>query len=121
MIQDPAYSELEKEYLRSLGFEVVDDPDVFARIDANSLVFHISTYLSIAWWIFDGVWPAAMVTSDWGNAGSILSMNYPSHYPTDVHAMFEEYDHVPFIDDGNEESEWRGNYLYWRKHDPSSK
>jgi hypothetical protein len=95
-----------------LGLEPVDDPDAFSRIDAGSLVFHISTYLFIAWWICDGDWPIAMICSDWGNSGPYLRQSHPSYCAPAVHAMFQEYDHIPFIDDTTDD--WKGVNIYWR-------
>jgi FPC/CPF motif-containing protein YcgG len=42
VVQDPAYSALEKSFLRTLSLNVVDDPDAFSCIDAGSL---FSTFL----------------------------------------------------------------------------
>lgn len=121
VIQDPASSELEKEYLHFLGLDAVDDPDAFSRINDNSLVLHIGSYFFIAWWICDGTWPTAMVCSDWGNADPHLTENHPAYCIPRVHAMFQEYDFVPFIDDGDRTvSEWGEVNLYWRKEQSSS-
>jgi hypothetical protein len=115
-IQDPAYSTLDHEYLLSLGLHPVDDPDAFSRIDTNSLVLHIGTYLSLAWWICDGVWPTAMVCNGWSDIDPDDAASYPEYCATGVCAMFWEYDHVPFIGVGDwASSERYGVNLYWRK------
>lgn len=114
VIQDPGYSNLDHEYLRTLGLEPVDDPDGFSRINSGSLVFHISTYLFIAWWICDGVWPAAMVCDDWGDCDPYLSESHPSYCAPSVNAMFQEYGHVPFA--GDDADKWKGVNIYWRSN-----
>lgn len=43
IIQDICYSDLDKQFLRSLDFTVVDDPDAFSLINANSLALNIGT------------------------------------------------------------------------------
>ena len=96
VIQDPDYSEIEKTYLRSLGLDVVDDPDAYSRIDTESLVFHIAGYFEFAWWIAEGPWPAVMITDDWGNPRPELVEPYPAYLVTFVHGMFQHYDHEPF-------------------------
>jgi hypothetical protein len=40
-MQDPLFSKLDVQFLNSLDFQVVNDPDVFSAIDAGSLVMHI--------------------------------------------------------------------------------
>lgn len=37
-LQDPAYSEAERAFMRDSGVEVLDDPDGFAKIDENTIV-----------------------------------------------------------------------------------
>jgi hypothetical protein len=101
-----------------LGLDVDDDPDAFSRINAGSLVFHVATYLFIAWWISDGIWPAAMVCSNWGDPEPILVKHHPAYCAPDVHAMFQEYDTAPFIDaDSKADDGWSEVGLYWKKHD----
>jgi hypothetical protein len=88
VIQDPDCSALETEYLNSLGLEVVLDPDIFAKIETESLVYFRGTYLSLAWWTSDGTWPRAMVTEDWSNRDIVKSKHDPSRklfqYPIHV-------------------------------------
>lgn len=46
-LQDPAFTPLDKEFLESLGYEVVEDPSGFSLIDAGTLVYAIHCYPSI--------------------------------------------------------------------------
>ncbi|KAL6718874.1 hypothetical protein ACLMJK_003108 [Lecanora helva] len=39
IFQDPAFSDLDKSFLRSLGYVVVEDPQAFSTIDENTFVF----------------------------------------------------------------------------------
>ena len=122
-VQDPAYSELEKDYLRSLDLEVVDDPDAYSRIDATSLVFHLGGYFDFAWWIAEGVWPAVMITSDWGNPRPALVRHNPAYFVTFVHYMFRHYDCEPLAGDCDGDGSADGDVIregstniYRRKH-----
>jgi hypothetical protein len=56
VVQDPRYSNLDKRFPRSLDFTVVDGPDAFSLINANSLVFSYWHFPLGAWWICDGIW-----------------------------------------------------------------
>ncbi|KAI9761331.1 MAG: hypothetical protein M4579_001121 [Chaenotheca gracillima] len=116
VVQDPVYSTLEKDYLRSIGLEVVDDPDAFSRINAETLVINISTYFEMDWWIADGIWPAAMVTNDWENPRSLFVANYPSSYAAEVRCLFQGYEKETFIShDSDANGPWDRVQLFWRK------
>lgn len=116
VVQDPAYSELEKVYLRLLDLEVVDDPDAYSRIDADSLVFYFGGYFEFAWWIAEGLWPAVMITNDWGNPRPVLVDMYPAYYATFVHYMFQHYDHEPFAVSADGSVSCGENInVYWRR------
>ncbi len=116
-IQNPSYSELEKSFLPSLNLKVVDDPDAFSCIDAGSLVFNIGTYMDLAWWISIGIWPAAMITNDWGNPDSVFCDRMPLFCCRRVRSMFDHYNHEPFIHTDRDEEAW-GNWtrvnMYWQ-------
>jgi hypothetical protein len=45
--QDPAFTELDIEYLRSLEYEVVSHPEAFERINEKTLVYAIHCYAEI--------------------------------------------------------------------------
>jgi hypothetical protein len=65
VIQDPGFSEIDKQILSSLGMEVVDDPDAFAHINANTMVVHVRGYHCLTRYVCEGTWPAAMITDVW--------------------------------------------------------
>jgi hypothetical protein len=41
IIQEPGFTQIDKEFCAELGFEVVETPDAFSMVDANTLVFGI--------------------------------------------------------------------------------
>ena len=61
--QEPFYSTHDKQLLRSIGIEPVDDPDGFLSIDSRSLVCEWCTYDFVIRKISERPWPAAMITS----------------------------------------------------------
>jgi len=64
VMQDPAFTPLDAEFLTSLGFKVMDDPEGFLAITKNTLVFSIAGYLDMDWVISQGPWPAAFICGD---------------------------------------------------------
>ncbi|KAG4432718.1 hypothetical protein IFR05_011796 [Cadophora sp. M221] len=94
VIQDICYSGVDKYFLKTLDFTVVDDPDALGLINANTLVFHIGTYVRVAWWICAGTWPAAIITEKyWANpTGSLLGSSLPSYVVPGLKEMYTHYE-----------------------------
>jgi hypothetical protein len=69
VFQDPVTSKFEQRFLQSLGHKVVDDPDAFGLINANTLVIFLHNP-GMEEWIVQGApaWPAAMVVWESGPA-----------------------------------------------------
>lgn len=63
-VQDPAYTDVEKEVLTSNGLIPVDDPKGFLEIDANTLVISIHPNVPVRQIVADVQWPAAMIWND---------------------------------------------------------
>ena len=62
--QEPFYTTHDKQFLRSIGIEPVDDPDGFLSVDSRSLVCEWCTYESVVRKISERPWPAAMITTN---------------------------------------------------------
>ena len=69
VFQDPQYTDLDKELLSSLGHVVVPDPEAFAAINAETLVYAIHCYGPIYKKISDGTRPAILIGTDVDNFG----------------------------------------------------
>ena len=115
LAQDPDYSELEKDFLRSLDITVAEDPDAFSSINPGSLVFHIGTYFDLAWWISAGSWPAAMICNDWGNPRPELCNHMAPFCRQRVHYMFQHYHETPFLDIDHRSRDWERVNLYCQR------
>jgi len=50
-MQDPWFSKLDVQFLTSLDFQIVNNPDAFSAIDAGSLVMHIGSEAYISRWM----------------------------------------------------------------------
>jgi len=114
VIQDPAYSAVEKECLRSLGFQCVDDPDAFSCIGEGSLLFSVGTYWHMMKRVSTGPWPAALVCNsricDIKNGNHELQGNTMSVRNMIKGCVEQEF---PYRRHAN--SWTNGVMLYWRK------
>ncbi|KAL2816256.1 hypothetical protein BJX63DRAFT_420013 [Aspergillus granulosus] len=59
--QDPAYTDVDDEILRSLDITLLDDPKGFLEIDDETLVFSVSPNVPVKQVVADVCWPAAMI------------------------------------------------------------
>jgi hypothetical protein len=59
--RDPAYDDNDKEILRSIGIESVDDPGGFLKVDENTLVISICCQKPVKQIIADVQYPGAML------------------------------------------------------------
>jgi hypothetical protein len=69
VLQDPQYTALDKEFLLSLGYGVVDDPDAFKEIGERSLVYAIHCYAKVYKAVSDGKRPKVLIGTDVANFG----------------------------------------------------
>ena len=117
-MQDPWFSKFDVQFLASLDFEIVNDPDAFSTIDAGSLVMHIGSMPYISRWMCDGTWPAAMFCSDWSESYVQHEEDYPRNWLKRVPAMFSHYRKEPCIEDKNlinRGPDWDDVFLFQRK------
>ena len=69
VLQDPQFTELDKEFLGGMGYKVVDDPDAFRKITEASLVYAIHCYVDVYKAISEGPKPALLIGTDIENFG----------------------------------------------------
>jgi hypothetical protein len=69
IFQDPQFTELDTQFLESLGCTVVNDPLAFGHIADRSLVYAIHCYADIYKSISEAPSPAILVGTDVGNFG----------------------------------------------------
>jgi hypothetical protein len=60
-VQDPAYCDVSKAFLKSIGIVVLDDPKGFLEVDKNTLVFSVCPNVPVKQIVADLRWPAAMI------------------------------------------------------------
>jgi hypothetical protein len=69
VLQDPQFTDLDKEFLGGMGYKVVDDPDAFRSITGDSLVYAIHCYVDVYKAISGGPKPALLIGTDIENFG----------------------------------------------------
>lgn len=62
--QDPNFTDLDKSFLRTLGYTVTEDPEAFGLIESNSLVYAVHCYPAIYDKINIGIHPAMLIGND---------------------------------------------------------
>jgi hypothetical protein len=60
-VQDPAYDDIQIEFLQSLNIKVVDDPQGFLEINDSTLLFSVSPNVPVKQIVADIGWPTAML------------------------------------------------------------
>jgi hypothetical protein len=69
ILQEPQFTALDKEFLKSLGYEVVEDPAAFSQITESSLVYAIHCYAQVYKAVSKGSRPAVLIGTDVENFG----------------------------------------------------
>jgi len=67
--QDPQFTDLDKEFLTSLGCAVVEDPEAFKEIKEGTLVYAIHCYAKVYKAVSEAPQPALLIGTDVGNFG----------------------------------------------------
>jgi hypothetical protein len=60
-VQDPAYTDIDEQVLRSIGIMPINDPKGFLRVDMNTFVFSVSPNVPVKQIVSDSQWPQAML------------------------------------------------------------
>ncbi|EKD16813.1 hypothetical protein MBM_05282 [Drepanopeziza brunnea f. sp. 'multigermtubi' MB_m1] len=64
VFQDPQFTAVDNEFLTSLGYKVVDDPDAFQEIGKGSLVYAIHCYGPVYKSVSERPRPAVLIATD---------------------------------------------------------
>jgi hypothetical protein len=73
VLQDPQFTELDKEFLGGLGYKVVQDPEAFKQVKEKTLVYAVHCYVDVYKSISEGPRPAGLIGTDIGNFGRFES------------------------------------------------
>ncbi|KAI4261557.1 MAG: hypothetical protein L6R42_003244 [Xanthoria sp. 1 TBL-2021] len=135
--QDPAYTDLDKKLLRSMGIEPVDDPDGFMLIGNDSVVCEWATYDYITRKISERPWPAVVIngSGELEKASKYLEKDQSAEYDlscqvTSIEArrvfeMLKDREQLPLsafpylcdlsLDSRKEDNHFWQPTIYWRK------
>ncbi|KAI4087394.1 MAG: hypothetical protein LQ344_006832 [Seirophora lacunosa] len=106
--QDPEYSDLDKQVLRSHGIEPVDDPQGFSLIGKNSMCCEWSGYKFVTTTLSEAFWGRGRGANVLSDAELELIAN-----------MVRGFERKPFpklqVPEGDGHSPFFGYYIYWRK------
>jgi hypothetical protein len=69
ILQEPQFTTLDNEFLTTLGYDVVDDPEAFGKITESSLVYAIHCYAQVYKAVSEGKRPALLIGTDVDNFG----------------------------------------------------
>ena len=69
IFQDPQFTDTDKEFLTSLGYTVLNDPQAFEYITESSLVYAIHCYAPVYKSISERPRPAVLIGTDVDNFG----------------------------------------------------
>jgi len=69
VLQDPQFTELDKEFLDSFGYKAVQDPEGFKEVKDGTLVYAIHCYVDVYKAISEGPRTAVLIGTDVGNFG----------------------------------------------------
>ena len=59
--QDPAYVDSDKELLKTIGIETIEDPKGFLEVDEKTLVVSVAPNVAVRQIVADLKWPGAML------------------------------------------------------------
>ena len=76
VFQDPQFTDLDQEFLGSLGYTVLQDPLAFGKVSHGSLVYAIHCYIEVYKSVSARPRPTMLVGTDVGNFGQ-FDMSVP--------------------------------------------
>ncbi|CAG8976944.1 hypothetical protein HYALB_00008855 [Hymenoscyphus albidus] len=124
--QEIVYSNLEKDFLSTkLGITVLDDPDAISLINNGTLIFAAGAPYNLFYWISQGKWPGAMITTNLNPAR--LARHFTPAICTEMSWMWGHYDgffisNRVYIEEGGnvtpvENARGMSTFCAWAYHD----
>jgi hypothetical protein len=77
-MQDPRFTELDRQFLKSLDCQVVDDPEAFQHINDNSFVYAIHCPIRLLWKVKESSYPALLICNDIRNMSNAILESVPN-------------------------------------------
>ncbi|KAG0650536.1 hypothetical protein D0Z07_3035 [Hyphodiscus hymeniophilus] len=96
VFQDPQFTDLDKEFLSSLGYSVVEDPLAFGHITEKSLVYAIHCYAQVYKSVAEGPRPAVVIGTDVENFGKFNLNETTENIAKDLEDMVQDCETIDF-------------------------
>ncbi|TAQ83050.1 hypothetical protein B7494_g8627 [Chlorociboria aeruginascens] len=96
VFQDPQFAATDTEFLTSLGYTVVEDPDAFSYIKENTLVYAIHCYARVYQSISEGPRPAILISTNVENFGKFILSEESVQIAESLEKMVEPYQSFDF-------------------------
>ncbi|KAH7395941.1 hypothetical protein BKA64DRAFT_73404 [Cadophora sp. MPI-SDFR-AT-0126] len=94
VFQDPQFTRMDKEFLTTLGYKIVEDPDAFAEVGEGSLVYAIHCYAQVYKSVAERPRPAVLIGTDVGNFARFDASEDTT--AKELESMVEGYDVIDF-------------------------
>lgn len=111
IIQEPAFTCVDKEFCKGLGFEVVDTPDAFAMVDSTTLAFGIHMELQTYAEVLTTL-PGIFIGSGLKEWEKLMNVSPDIPGLISMRRMDAEYERFPFPDFNYM---FYGTIMYWRR------
>jgi len=115
IFQDPQFTDTDKEFLTSLGYTVVDDPQAFDSITESALVYAIHCYAPVYKSISERPRPAVLIGTDVDNFGK-FNLSIEGTITQELEDMVSGCEVWEFPQTRHDFSDTK---IYWRKGDVS--
>ncbi|KAE9364922.1 hypothetical protein N431DRAFT_386858 [Stipitochalara longipes BDJ] len=117
VLQDPQFTELDGEFLGSLGYKVVQDPGAFKEVKEGTLVYAVHCYVDVYKAISEGPRPAVLIGTDVDNFGRFESSEKLEGITKALEEMVEGCEVLDFPQVRHDFSDTK---IYWRKTSTST-
>ncbi|TVY19587.1 hypothetical protein LARI1_G000756 [Lachnellula arida] len=114
VFQEPQFTDTDKQLLRELGYEAVEDPKAFGDIDENSLVYAIHCYADVYKKVSEQKRPAIFIGTDVENFGRFTLSETAEVTAKALDEMVEQYEAIDFPQIRHDFSDTK---IYWRKNE----
>ncbi|TVY88647.1 hypothetical protein LAWI1_G006343 [Lachnellula willkommii] len=114
VFQEPQFTDTDKQLLRELGYEVVEDPKAFGDIEENSLVYAIHCYADVYKKVSEQKRPAIFIGTDVENFGRFTLSETAEVTAKALDEMVEQYEAIDFPQIRHDFSDTK---IYWRKNE----
>ncbi|KAH8821914.1 hypothetical protein F5884DRAFT_106048 [Xylogone sp. PMI_703] len=112
--QDPQFTPLDKEFLVSLGYTVVEDPIAFSHVDEHTLVYAIHCYADVYAALSKGPRPTILIGTDVNNFGRFSTSEEAAGKASDFRDMVKDCEESNFPQVRHDFSDTK---IYWRRNE----